>query len=177
MKLGQGGGKRGGRSSDEYLADLVDSVGEPVSAVVVSTKEPTVKWISRADSTREEGELEDLAAEIVGDALTGDLVKANRDFRGYRDLLGFFAKEFNPGGDPAIARKIVDYVEEWLEFQLVEAIMTTRNLVNGRTWTPEDIGRALSAQALTTVMMARFHIVERVKRSLASDLSRPSKAA
>jgi hypothetical protein len=49
--------------------------------------------------------------------------------------------------------------------------------VNGRTWTPEDIGRALSAQALTTVMMARFHIVERVKRSLASDLSRPSKAA
>jgi hypothetical protein len=44
--------------------------------------------------------------------------------------------------------------------------MTTRNLVNGRTWTPDDIGRALSAQALSTVMMARFHIVERVKRSL-----------
>jgi hypothetical protein len=174
---GTGGGKRGGRSSDDYLADLVESGGEPASAVVVSTREPTVKWISRADSTREGGELEDLAAEIVGDTLTGELIKANRDFRGYRDLLGFFAKEFNPGGDPAIARKIVDYVEEWLEFQLVEAIMTTRNLVNGRTWTPEDIGRALSAQALTTVMMARFHIIERVKRSLASDLSRPSKAA
>src|SRR5262249_3519764 len=156
--------------SDDYLADLVDSGGEPVSAVVVSTKEPAVKWISRTDSTREEGELEDLAAGIVGDTLTGDLVKANRDFRGYRDLVGFFARELNPAGDPAIERKIVDYVEEWLEGQLVEAIMTTRNLVNGRTWTPADIDRALSSCALTTVMMARFNIVERVKRSLSSDL-------
>jgi hypothetical protein len=121
--------------------------------------------------------LEDLSAEIVGDALTGDMVKASRDFRGYRDLVGFFAKEYNPAGDPAIERKIVDYVEEWLEGQLVEAIMTVRNLVNGRTWTPEDIARALSPYALTTVMLTRFHIVERVKRSLSTDLSRPSKAA
>jgi hypothetical protein len=174
---GGGSGSRGGRSSDDYLADLVDSGGELVTPVVVSAKEPNVVWISRADRTREEGELEDLAAEIVGDTLTGDLVKANRDFRGYRDLVGFFAREFNPGGDPAIARKIVDYVEEWLEGQLVESIMTTRNLVNGRTWTPADIDRALSSYAPTTVMMARFHIVERVKRSLSSDLARPSKAA
>jgi hypothetical protein len=72
--------------------------------------------------------------------------------------------------------KIVDYVEEWLD-QLVEAIMTTRNLVNGRTWTPADIDHALSPHALTTVMMTRFHVVERVKRSLWSDLSRASKAA
>ena len=174
---GGGSGSRGGRSSDDYLADLVNSGGELVTPVVVSAKEPNVVWISRADRTREEGELEDLAAEIVGDTLTGDLVKANRDFRGYRDLVGFFAREFNPGGDPAIARKIVDYVEEWLEGQLVESIMTTRNLVNGRTWTPADIDRALSSYALTTVMMARFHIVERVRRSLSSDLARPSKAA
>jgi hypothetical protein len=104
-------------------------------------------------------------------------VKANRDLRGYRDLVGFFAKEFNPGGDAAIARKIVDYVEEWLEGQLVEAIMTTRSLINGRTWTPADIDHALSPYALTTVMMTRFHIVERVERSPLSDLSRPSKAA
>ena len=172
-----GGGQRGVRSSDDYLADLVDSGGEQVSAVVASTKEPAVKWISRANRTREEGELEDLAAEIVGDTLAGDLVKANRDFRGYRDLVAFFAKEFNPAGDPAITRKIIDYVEEWLESQLVETIMTTRNLVNGRTWTPNDIDHALSSRALTAVMMARFHIVEKVKRSLNSDMAKPSKAA
>ncbi len=172
-----GGTHRGGRSSDDYLADLVESGGEPASLVVVSPKEPEVKWISRAERTREEDELVDLAAEIVGDTLTGDLVKANRDFRGYRDLISFFAKEFNPAGDPAIERKIVDYVEEWLTSQLVETVMTVRNLVNGRTWTPADIDKALSPYALTSVMMARFHIVERVKRSLTSDLVKPSKAA
>jgi hypothetical protein len=172
-----GGSHRGGRSSDDYLADLVESGGELVNAVVVSPKEPQVKWVSRADNTREEGELDDLAAEIVGDTLNGDLIKANRDFRGYRDLVTFFAREFNPAGDSAVDRKIVEYVEEWLESQLVEAVMTVRNLTNGRTWTPADVDRALSSHALTTVIMARFHIVERVKRSLSSDLSRPSKVA
>jgi hypothetical protein len=171
------GGHRGGRSSDDYLADLVESGGELVSAVAVSPKEPQVKWVSRADGTREEGELDDLAAEIVGDTLSGDIIKANRDFRGYRDLVTFFAKEFNPGGDAAIDRKIIEYVEEWLAIQLIEAVMTVRNLINGRTWTPEDIDRALSPEALTTVMMVRFHIVERVKRSLSSDVSRPLKVA
>ena len=172
-----GGSRRGGRSSDDYLADLVESGGEPASPIVVSPKEPEVKWISRAEGTREDDELDDLAAEIVGDTLTGDMVKANKDFRGYRDLVSFFAKEFNPAADPAIERKIVDYVEEWFASQLVEAVMTVRNLVNGRTWTPADIDKALSAHALTSVMMARFHIVERVKRSLTSDLMKPSKAA
>jgi ethanolamine ammonia-lyase large subunit len=42
---------------------------------------------------------------------------------------------------------------------------------------PADIDRALSPHALTTVLATRFHIVERVKRSLNSDLAKPSKAA
>ncbi len=148
-----------------------------MSAITVNPQEPKITWISSTNGTRAESELEDKAAEIVGDALTGDLVKANRDFRGYRDLVRFFAKEFNPGNDAAIGRKIVEYVEEWYESQLIEAIMTVRNLTNGRTWTPADIERALSSHALTAVMMARFHIVEKVKRSLGSELSRPSRAA
>ena len=171
------GGRRGGRSSDDYLADLVESGGEAATRLTVSPREPTVRWVSLAEGTREKDEIDDLAAEIVGDTLTGDIIKANRDFRGYRDLVIYFAKEFNPAGDPAIDRKIKEYVEEWLEFQLVEAVMTVRNLTNGRTWTPVDIDRALSSHALTSVMLNRFHIVERVKRSLNSDLAKPSKAA
>jgi hypothetical protein len=172
-----GGGRRGGTSSDDHLADLVEADGDLVRQVPVSTKEPSVKWISRADGTREDGELDDLAAKIVGDSLCGDMVKTNRALRGYRDLEAFFSKEFNPGGDPAINRKIVHYVEEWMESQLVEAIVTVRNLTNGRTWTPSDSDRALCSHALTTVMITRFHVMERGKRSLSSDLSRPSKAA
>jgi hypothetical protein len=173
---GTGGGK-GGRSSDDYLADLVEVGGDPVTPIVANPKEPTVKWIAKAEGTREGDELEDVAAEIVGDTLHGELVKANRDFRGYRDLVAFFSREFNPGGDAAIECKIVGYVEEWLESQLIEVIMTVRNLTNGRTWTPEDIDRALSPCALTTVMMARFHIIEKIKRALGSEIARPSRAA
>jgi hypothetical protein len=176
---GTGGkpGTKGGRSSDDYLADLVESGGESARSVTINPNQPEVKWISKAEETREEGELDDLAAEIAGDMLHGNLVKANRDFRGYRDLVDYFTREFNPGGDPAIARKIVELVEEWMAGQLVEAIMTVRNLTNGRTWTPQDIDRALSPYALTAVMMARFHIVEKVRRALGSEISRPSKAA
>jgi hypothetical protein len=67
-----GSGRRGGNSSDDYLADLVEADGDLVSPVVVSTKEPSVKWVSRADGTREEGELDDLAAEIVGTPCPGN---------------------------------------------------------------------------------------------------------
>jgi hypothetical protein len=173
---GASGGK-GGRTSDDYLADLVVSGGDFVTPVVTNPPVPVVTWISRAAGTREEGELDDRAAEIAGDVLTGELVKANRDFRGYRDLLEFFSKEFNPHGDPPIDRKIIEYVEEWLESQLIEVIMTTRNLINGRTWSRDDLSQALSSHALTSVMMARFHVVEKVKRQLSTEVSKPSKAA
>ena len=89
----------------------------------------------------------------MGDALTGEIVKANRDFRGYRDLVSYFAKEFNPAGDPAIERKIVDYVEEWLASQLVEAVMTVRNLVNGRTGLRAKARKSLRRTLLLDILL------------------------
>jgi hypothetical protein len=172
-----GGGGRGGRSSDDYLADLVESGGERATEVLVNPKEPVIKWVSKADGTREEGELEDLAAMIAGDPLTAEIVKANADFRGYKDLLSHFTRDFNPTGDKAIERKIVEHVQEWLEIQLVEGIMTVRNLVNGKTWTKDEVEKALAPQALTTIMMMRFHVVKEVNRALGSVVVRPSKAA
>jgi hypothetical protein len=174
---GGGGSGWGGRSSDDYLIDLVESGGHTATRVDTSPREPTVTWVSKAEGTREDGELEDRAAEIVGDYFTGDLVKANRDFRGYRDLIGFFSKEFNPGGDPVLERKIVEQVEEWVASQLIEVIMTVRNLANGRTWVMQDIAAALSPHALTSVTMARFHVVEKVRRSLGTEISKPARAA
>jgi hypothetical protein len=171
------GGRRGGRSSDDYLADLVVSEGEQATPVITNPQEPEVKWVSRADGTREEDEMDDRAAEISGDILTSNLVKANADFRGYLDIIRYFSREFNSGGDSGIERKILEYVQEWIAVQLVEVIMTVRNLMNGRTWTRREVEEALSSQALTAVVLARFHLVERVKRSLTSDLAVRSRAA
>lgn len=165
------GGSRGGRSSNDYLADLVEVDGEEATPVSPTPKEPEVMWVSLG-SGREADEMEDMAAEIPGDAATGQLIKANADFRGYRDIVEHFAAEFNAAGDEAIQSLIVEYVREWMALQLVEAVMTVRNLANGRTWTTKEIAEALSPYALTAVMMARFHVIERVKRQLGTELAR-----
>jgi hypothetical protein len=169
---GHRGGGVGGRRGDDYLADLVESDGEAASEITVRLREPEVRWVSLRDGTRSEDELEDQAAEIQGDPATGDLIKANADFRGYLDLLGYFNREFNPEGDEAVQRKIVEYVQEWIASQLVEVVMTVRNLANGRTWTTKELENALSRYALTTVVMARFHVVEKVSRALGSEVAR-----
>ena len=85
--------------------------------------------------------------------------------------MGLFSREFNPGGEEAIEKKITEYVQEWISMQLIEVVMTVRNLMNSRTWSRHDIEGALSSQALTAVVLARFHVVERVKRLLTSDLA------
>ena len=166
------GGKRGGRTSNDYLADLVESGGEEVVPVTPRPNEPEVFWVSAADGTRADGEMEDKGAEIPDDPLRGKLIKANADFRGYLDVVRFFEAEFNPDGDTGVRKVIVEYVREWMGLQLVEAVMTVRNLANGRTWTDEEVSEALSPGALTSVMMARYHVVEKVKRQLKTDLSR-----
>lgn len=164
-------GARGGRSSSDYLADLVEAEGEEAVAVAAVPKEPTVMWVSLG-AGRETDEMEDLAAEIPGDQVTGDIIKANADFRGYRDIIEHFANEFNQAGDDSIQKIIVEYVREWMGLQLLEAVMTIRNLSNGRTWTTKEIALALSPYALTAVLMTRYHVVEKVKRQLTTDLAR-----
>lgn len=72
----------GGRASDSYLADLVEANGQPATEVQARPKEPTVMWVSKANKTREDDELDDMAAQIPDDPATGDLIRANAGFRG-----------------------------------------------------------------------------------------------
>ena len=108
--------------------------------------------------------------------MTDSTIKANRDFRGYRDLIAFFSSKFNPDGNEYIATKIREHVEEWMEFQLIEAVMTVRNLENGNTWDKDFIKTALSPEALTTLMMSRFLIIEKVNRSVGKEIAKPAAA-
>jgi hypothetical protein len=174
---GQSSGARGGRASDDYLADLVEAGGDSAVEIKSKPREPQIKWVSRARGDREDGEMEDLAAQIYPSPATGDLIKVNADFRGYADLIQYFGREFNQGGDLAIQQKIVECVQEWMELQLIESVVSTRNLANGRTWTDQELERALSPEALTTLLLARFHVFERVKRHLSTELSRVTSSA
>lgn len=162
-----------GRTSTEYLADLVEVEGDPVTEVEARPPRPDVVWVSVAAGTRERDDNDDRAAWIAGDPLTDNTIKANRDFRGYRDLTAFFSNKFNSDGNEYIARKIREHVEEWMEFQLIEAVMTVRNLENGNTWDKEFIKMALSPEALTTLMMSRFLVIEKVNRSVGNEIAKP----
>ncbi len=129
-----------------------------------------------ATKTRERDDNDDRAAWFAGDPTTDNIIKANRDFRGYRDLIAYFSKKFNSDGNDHIAMKIKEHVEEWMEFQLIEAVMTVRNLENGNTWDKEFIKTALSAEALTTLMMSRFLVIEKVNRSVGNEIAKPAAA-
>ena len=53
-------------------------------------------------------------------------------FEGYRDLVSYFVREFNVAEDDFGMTKVREHVEEWMEQQLIESVMTVRN---SRKWT------------------------------------------
>jgi hypothetical protein len=64
-------------------------------------------------------------------------------------------------------------MKEWVETQLLEVVVAVRNLEDGKVWTKDVLEIALSPQALTTAMMARYFIVERMRRVLGNELVKP----
>lgn len=170
-----GGGRRDnayshqGRAGNAYLSDLVDEEGDKVRKVRVPPDDLKIEWVSKDHGTRDQGTMEDIAAEIQGDVLTGNMVLANEDFRGFQDIVKYFVEEFgvNNTNELAIIKK---NVKEWLEQQLTEAIIVTRNLEDGRVWTSEKLRDALCPEALTVAMAPRSLVAEKVRRMLGNEL-------
>ena len=58
-----------------------------------------------------------------------------------------------------------------MQQQLVETIVTVRNLENGESWTSEEIKKALSPQALTSSLVSsRYFIREKVNRAFKKEI-------
>ena len=71
---------------------------------------------------------------------------------------------------PGALRDIVDACREWFEQALIETVLGVQSLKDSREWTVEDIGAALSEEALTSAVMPRYHIDVAVKRALGAKL-------
>lgn len=170
---GARGGSKGGRASDDYLASLADEVGEPANPVMPRRLPPDVQWISQARGQRGEGELEDRAADLPGDPLTAAVIRLNEDFRGFSDLFAYFVREFNAEGDEKLGVRIREVVKEWVETQVLEIVMAVRSLEGNSFWDPGQLEAALSPEALTTALMGRYFVIERVRRVLGSEISKP----
>ena len=159
------GGGRGGRSSNAYLAALVEEGGvlaEPVNPKVIVPQHsglPSRTAPKRTVRNHLRG-LDCWRRPYVG------LDHASRDFRGYRDLVSYFVREFNVAEGDFAMTKVREHVEEWMEQQLIESVMTVRSLENGQLWDVDRVTAALSADALTTVVMTQYQLVEKVRRIL-----------
>jgi len=157
-----------GRGGLDYLSHLIDG-GESSSPIKPKIPYPRVEWITERNGTRPAGDLEDYAAEIVGDPIGGDIILANLDFRGFTDIVDALGKQWPTAETSAVRLVIEEAIQEWLGQQLIEVVVATRNLQSG-LWTRERIAAALTPEALTAVALARTNSIENVKRAVGTKI-------
>jgi hypothetical protein len=126
---------------------------------------PTVKWLSVKEGARTKGDLEDRAARYVPIA---NQIQANADFRVFTDMIDRWVDRYiHVAGVEEVVRRAV---HEWFEQQLIEAVMSAKSLANSKQWTETDVQALWSEEALTAVVLPRYHIDKELKRRLLSEL-------
>jgi hypothetical protein len=134
---------------------------------------PTVSWVSVKQGTRTQDDMEDRAAKYLSDQ---HMLLINADFRVFTDMIKRWVTEFQsvPGAEPVVT----EVVREWFEQQLVEAVMSSFGLRGSREWNDQDIDLLLSEEALTAVVLPRYHTDQNVGRTLGTKLgARKTKVA
>jgi hypothetical protein len=94
----------------------------------------------------------------------------NADFRVFGGMIDRWHKE--SGGPDAVRKTVEDVVHSWFEQALIESVIGIQAMRGGREWSIENIKSALSEEALTTVVMQRYHVNNSVKRELGAKLGR-----
>lgn len=156
-------GGRGGRAGSIYGLFLA---AEGAAAEEASVKgEPDRKWVSVSDGTRTQGDMEDRAAKYLA---LQNLILINADFRIFTDMSTFWAKRYDnaPGSGPVVQ----EVVREWFEQQLVEAVMGAKALRDSREWTMPDLEKLWTSEALTAVVIPRYHVNVAIGRALGARL-------
>jgi hypothetical protein len=132
---------------------------------------PQVKWVSLAEGTREPMEIEDKAASYLQEQ---HMLKINADFRVFADMIEHFTVLYSKerGNTVAGVRDMIkDSVHDWYEQALVETVIGVQALKGSREWSVREITSALSDEALTSVVMQRYHPYNSVKRELGTKIA------
>lgn len=154
-------GGRGGRAGDIYSLFLT-SGGSPAEEVRADN-DPDCRWISISEGTRIPPDLEDRAAKYI---VEQNLLLINADFRVFTDMVKRWVKRL--GNTPGAQSVVEQVVREWFEQQLVEAVLGAQALHRSTEWTSEDLASLWSEEALTAVVLPRYHVDNSVKRALGS---------
>jgi hypothetical protein len=157
-------GTKGGAAGGAYSAYLKKD-GKPGEEAKTNPF-PEVLWVSVKDGTRESPDLEDRAAKFFLDQNT---LIINGDFRVFTDMIAKFNRDLSGA---AVGEIVTKAVRNWFQQALEETVIGIRALQKSKEWTDEDILKATSEEALTAVVMQRYHVYNSVRRELGSKLGK-----
>jgi hypothetical protein len=132
---------------------------------------PDTRWISLVDGSRGMGELEDRAAKYLKEQ---NLLLINADFSVFADMIEHFWTQI--GKQPGTKEAVQDVVRGWFEQAIVETILGLQALKNRKEWSAADIEKSLSEEALTAVVMQRYHVNYAVRRELGAKFGKLGQA-
>lgn len=158
-------GTKGGQAGGIY-AVFLKTDGAPGDRVRPDLF-PKVDWVSVKNGTREPGDFEDRAGRYIPEL---NHLLINADFRVFTDMIDKWCHDLP--ASTAIRDLVTEAVHGWFEQSLVETVIGAQALRNSREWTPENIEKAISEEALTAVVMPRYHVYNSVKRELGSKLGK-----
>ena len=125
---------------------------------------PTVIW----SDPNENSELDDRAAVYYQ---KDNKIIANRFFQGILDVTDHFIKQYP---DAENADKVIKpLVWAGFEQQLIEVVTGALSFKNRPNWNPSDFENALSSEALTTSVMCRYYLMQRINRQVRDQLGKP----
>jgi hypothetical protein len=122
---------------------------------------PMVEWTNEARSPQLAGR----AAEYVGHE---NLVLANRDFKGFKDLVQYFLNKY--AGTENIEAFVVSATNEVIEQALMESVAGVLSLKGQPHWHDHAFHLALLPEALTTGMMQRYWLASYVDQKIRQEL-------
>lgn len=141
----------------EQAAPPADSLPKPEALPDEDEDEnnlfPQVEWTSEERSPQIAGKAAEYS-EIT------NVVLANRDFKGFSDLIQFFNDKY--AGTENIDQAIINGVNEAIEQALMECVAGALSLRGQAHWSPQQVSVALSPEALTTAVMQRYWMVSYV---------------
>jgi hypothetical protein len=133
---------------------------------------PEIRWISLAEGTRAQGDLEDRSAKYLKKE---NLILINSDFRIFKDMVKRWSAQFST--TPGVSTTVTEVMQEWFEQSLVEVVLSANALRGSQHWADDKIDELLSEEGLTAAVLPRYHIDYSIKRSLGSKLGALKKAS
>jgi Histidine kinase-, DNA gyrase B-, and HSP90-like ATPase len=143
--------------------------GVPSTRAVVDPF-PVVNWVSIKNRTRTEDDgMEDKAAKYIQNQNT---LLVNADFRVFTDMVARLCKEKDTALGADLQSTVEEVVHQWFEQALVETVIGVQQLRGSKEWGPAEIERAVSAEALTSAVMQRYHVYVACRRDLGAKFGR-----